>query len=175
MSKKSEILKHLEEGMIVEGQIKKIADYGAFIDLGGLEALLLIVEMSWERIRHPSELFKVGDSIQVKVSKIDRDNERVSLSYKDLLPDPLPAWMERFPLGSRVIGKVVSLPNFGAFIEIEPGIVGLVHLSEMSWSKHILHPSQLLSVGQEVEGILLEVCPTRRRISLSIKQIEPNP
>ncbi|MGH9934771.1 MAG: 30S ribosomal protein S1 [Blastocatellia bacterium] len=173
--KKNETLKNLEEGIIVEGQVKNITEYGAFIDLGGLDGLLHITDMSWGRIQNPNEIFKVGENIQVKVLKFDRDKERVSLGYKQLIPDPWATTVERFPIGSRVKGKVVSITDYGAFIEIEPGIEGLVHVSEMTWSKRVKHPSKLLSVGQEVEAQVLEVDSNSRRISLGIKQIEPNP
>ncbi len=173
--KKSETLKNLEEGIIVEGQVKNITEYGAFIDLGGLDGLLHITDMSWGRIQNPNELFKVGENIQVKVLKFDRDKERVSLGYKQLIPDPWATTVERFPVAARVKGKVVSITDYGAFIEIEPGIEGLVHVSEMTWSKRVKHPSKLLSVGQEVEAQVLEVDSNNRRISLGIKQIEPNP
>jgi len=173
--KKNETLKNLEEGIIVEGQVKNITEYGAFIDLGGLDGLLHITDMSWGRIQNPNEIFKVGENIQVKVLKFDRDKERVSLGYKQLIPDPWATTVERFPIGARVKGKVVSITDYGAFIEIEPGIEGLVHVSEMTWSKRVKHPSKLLSVGQEVEAQVLEVDSNSRRISLGIKQIEPNP
>jgi small subunit ribosomal protein S1 len=173
--KKSETLKNLEEGIIVEGQVKNITEYGAFIDLGGLDGLLHITDMSWGRIQNPNELFKVGENIQVKVLKFDRDKERVSLGYKQLIPDPWATTVERFPISSRVKGKVVSITDYGAFIEIEPGVEGLVHVSEMTWSKRVKHPSKLLSVGQDVEAQVLEVDSNNRRISLGIKQIEPNP
>jgi len=173
--KKNDTLRNLEEGIIVEGQVKNITEYGAFIDLGGLDGLLHITDMSWGRIQNPNELFKVGENIQVKILKFDRDKERVSLGYKQLIPDPWATTIERFPIGSRVKGKVVSITDYGAFIEIEPGIEGLVHVSEMTWSKRVKHPSKLLSVGQEVEAQVLEVDSNNRRISLGIKQIEPNP
>jgi len=173
--KKSETLKNLEEGIIVEGQVKNITEYGAFIDLGGLDGLLHITDMSWGRIQNPNEIFKVGENVQVKVLKFDRDKERVSLGYKQLIPDPWATTVERFPVGARVKGRVVSITDYGAFIEIEPGIEGLVHVSEMTWSKRVKHPSKLLSVGQEVEAQVLEVDSNNRRISLGIKQIEPNP
>jgi len=173
--KKNETLKHLEEGIIVEGQVKNITEYGAFIDLGGLDGLLHITDMSWGRIQNPNELFKVSETIQVKVLKFDREKERVSLGYKQLIPDPWATTVERFPVGSRVKGKVVSLTDYGAFVELEPGIEGLVHVSEMSWSKRVKHPSKILSVGQEVEAVVLEVDSNSRRISLGIKQIEQNP
>jgi small subunit ribosomal protein S1 len=173
--RKNETLKNLEEGIIVEGQVKNITEYGAFIDLGGLDGLLHITDMSWGRIQNPNELFKVSETIQVKVLKFDKDKERVSLGYKQLIPDPWATTIERFPIGSRVKGKVVSLTDYGAFIELEPGIEGLVHVTEMSWSKRVKHPSKILSVGQEVEAQVLEVDQNNRRISLGIKQIEPNP
>ena len=173
--RKNETLKNLEEGIIVEGQVKNITEYGAFIDLGGLDGLLHITDMSWGRIQNPNELFKVGESIQVKVLKFDKDKERVSLGYKQLIPDPWATTIERYPIGTRVRGKVVSLTDYGAFIELEPGIEGLVHVTEMSWSKRVKHPSKLLSSGQDVEAQVLEVDQHSRRISLGIKQIEPNP
>jgi len=175
VKEKESTLKNLEEGIIVEGQVKNITEYGIFIDLGGLDGLLHITDMSWGRIQNPSELFKVGDNIQVKVLKFDRDRERVSLGYKQLIPDPWATVNERFVLGTRVSGKVVSLTDYGAFLELEPGVEGLVHVSEMSWSKRVKHPSKMLNVGQDVEAVVLEVDPNNRRISLGIKQIESNP
>ena len=175
VSRKSDTLKNLEDGIIIEGQVKNITEYGAFVDLGGIDGLLHITDMSWGRIQNPNELFKVGENVQVKVLKFDRDRERVSLGYKQLLPDPWGTIAERYPIGTRVRGKVVSLTDYGAFIELEAGIEGLVHVSEMSWSKRIKHPSKILSVGQEVEAVVLEVDAHSRRISLGIKQIEANP
>ena len=173
--RKNDTLRNLEEGIIVEGQVKNITEYGAFIDLGGLDGLLHITDMSWGRIQNPNELFRVGETIQVKILKFDRDKERVSLGYKQLIPDPWATTVERYPIGSRVKGKVVSLTDYGAFIELEPGIEGLVHVTEMSWSKRVKHPSKILSASQEVEAQVLEVDQNNRRISLGIKQIEPNP
>ncbi len=173
--RKEATLKNLEEGIIVEGQVKNITEYGAFIDLGGLDGLLHITDMSWGRIQNPNELFKVGDVIQVKVLKFDRERGRVSLGYKQLIPDPWATVGERYPIGARVKGKVVSIADYGAFIELEPGIEGLVHVSEMSWSKRVKHPSKILSKDQEIEAVVLEVDATNRRISLGIKQIEENP
>jgi small subunit ribosomal protein S1 len=172
---KASTLQNLEEGIIIEGQVKNITEYGTFIDLGGLDGLLHITDMSWGRIQNPSELFKVGDNIQVKVLKFDRDRERVSLGYKQLVPDPWATVNERFAIGTRVKGKVVSLTDYGAFLELESGVEGLVHVSEMSWSKRVKHPSKMLNVGQEVEAVVLEVDPNNRRISLGMKQIESNP
>ncbi len=173
--KKDETLKHLEEGIIVEGEVKNITEYGIFIDLGGLDGLLHITDMSWGRIQNPSELFKVGDKIQVKILKFDRDRERVSLGYKQLIPDPWATVTERYAIGTRVNGKVVSLTDYGAFVELENGVEGLVHVSEMSWSKRVKHPSKMLNSGQDIEAVVLEIDTNNRRISLGIKQIEINP
>ncbi|MGE0882874.1 MAG: 30S ribosomal protein S1 [Blastocatellales bacterium] len=173
--KKNETLKNLEEGIIVEGQVKNITEYGAFIDLGGIDGLLHITDMSWGRIQNPNELFKVGETIQVKILKFDRDKERVSLGYKQLIPDPWATTVERYPIGTRVTGKVASVTDYGAFIELEAGVEGLVHVTEMSWSKRVKHPSKLVSPGQDIEAVVLEVDQNSRRISLGIKQIEPNP
>jgi small subunit ribosomal protein S1 len=175
VKEKEATLKNLEEGIIVEGQVKNITEYGIFIDLGGLDGLLHITDMSWGRIQNPSEIFKVGDNIQVKVLKFDRDRERVSLGYKQLVPDPWATVNERFAIGTRVSGKVVSLTDYGAFLELEPGVEGLVHVSEMSWSKRVKHPSKMLNVGQDIEAVVLEVDSNNRRISLGMKQIESNP
>lgn len=174
-SKKEQTLKFLEEGIIVEGQVKNITEYGAFIDLGGIDGLLHITDMSWGRIQNPNEVLKVGENVQVKVLKFDRDKERVSLGYKQLIPDPWATTFERFPAGSRVKGKVVSVTDYGAFVELEDGIEGLIHVSEMSWSKRVKHPSKIVNVGQEVEAQVLAVDQNNRRISLGLKQIEANP
>ncbi len=173
--KKAETLRSLEEGIIVDGVVKNITEYGAFIDLGGLDGLLHITDMSWGRIQNPNELFKVGETIQVKVLKFDQEKERVSLGYKQLLPDPWSTIGERYQISARVKGKVVSIADYGAFVELEPGVEGLVHVSEMSWSKRVKHPSKLVSVGQEIEAQVLEIDSNNRRISLGIKQIEANP
>jgi small subunit ribosomal protein S1 len=173
--RKAETLAGIEEGYIVEGTVKSLTDYGAFIDLGGIDGLLHITDMSWSRIESPGELFKVGDQVQVKVLKLDRDKERISLGYKQLLPDPWQTVGERYPTGSRVRGKVVSLTDYGAFIELEPGVEGLVHVTEMTWSKRLRHPSKILSKGQEVEAVVLEVDSKNRRISLGLKQATPDP
>lgn len=173
--KKAETLENIEEGVVLEGTVKNITDYGAFIDLGGIDGLLHIIDMSWGRIQSPNDILKVGDQIQVKVLKFDRDKERISLGYKQLMPDPWQSVSERFPQGAHVRGKVVSLTDYGAFIEIEPGVEGLVHVTEMTWSKRLKHPSKLLSIGQEVEAVVLEVDPNNRRVSLGIKQISEDP
>jgi small subunit ribosomal protein S1 len=173
--KKAETLGSIEEGVVLEGTVKNITDYGAFIDLGGIDGLLHIIDMSWGRITSPNDILKVGDTIQVKVLKFDREKERISLGYKQLMPDPWQSVAERFPKGSHVQGKVVSLTDYGAFIEIEPGVEGLVHVTEMTWSKRLKHPSKLLSVGQDVEAVVLEVDPDNRRISLGLKQTSQDP
>jgi small subunit ribosomal protein S1 len=173
--RKTDTLKHLEEGIIIDGVVKNITEYGAFIDLGGLDGLLHITDMSWGRIQNPSEIFKIGETIQVKILKFDQDKERVSLGYKQLIPDPWSTIQERYALGTRVKGKVVSIADYGAFLELESGVEGLVHVSEMSWSKRVKHPSKLVSVGQEIEAQVLEIDSNNRRISLGIKQIEENP
>lgn len=174
-SRKEDTLKNLEDGIIVDGVVKNITEYGAFIDLGGLDGLLHITDMSWGRIQNPNELFKVGETVQVKVLKFDQDKERVSLGYKQLLPDPWSTIHERYQIGARVNGKVVSIADYGAFVELEAGVEGLVHVSEMSWSKRVKHPSKLVSVGQEIEAQVLEIDSNNRRISLGMKQIESNP
>ena len=174
-SRKGSTLNQLEEGIIVEGQIKNLTDYGAFVDLGGIDGLLHVTDMSWGRLQNPAELFKVGENVQVKVLKFDRERERVSLGYKQLLPDPWESVEERFIIGSRVHGKVASVTDYGAFVELEPGVEGLVHVSEMSWSKRTKHPSKLVNVGDPVEAEVLGVDPRARRISLGMKQIQSNP
>jgi small subunit ribosomal protein S1 len=172
---KTTLLASLEEGKIVEGVVKNITDYGIFVDLGGLDGLLHITDLSYGRVRHPADLFKVGDTITVKVLSFDLEKERISLGLKQLTPDPWSVVEEKFPLGSRVTGNVVSLTDYGAFVELEPGVEGLIHISEMSWTRKVRHPSQVLSVGDVVEATVLEVEPQRKRISLSLKQVEPNP
>jgi small subunit ribosomal protein S1 len=173
--KKQETLANIEEGYIVEGQIKSLTEYGAFVDLGGIDGLLHVTDMSWGRLQNPNEMFKVGDTVQVKVLKLDRDRERVSLGYKHLIPDPWGNIDERYPMGRRLTGKVASVTDYGAFIELESNVEGLVHVSEMSWSKRVKHPSKLVSPGDEVEVQVLGIDPKARRISLGMKQILPNP
>ena len=173
--KKGETLDNLEEGIIVEGQIKNLTDYGAFVDLGGIDGLLHVTDMSWGRLLNPGEMFKVGESVQVKVLKFDRERERVSLGFKQLLPDPWESVDERYPQAMRMQGKIASVTDYGAFIELEPGVEGLVHVSEMSWSKRMKHPSKLVNVGDTVEVEVLGVDPRARRISLGMKQTQPNP
>ena len=173
--KKKHTLATLEEGKLLHGVVKNITDYGAFIDLGGIDGLLHVTDMSWGRAAHPSDLFKVNDEVDVVVLKFDRATERVSLGYKQLHADPWTAVNERYQPGQRADGKVVSLTDYGAFIELEPGVEGLIHVSEMSWSKRVKHPSKLLSVGDTVGSMVLGVDPQARRISLGLKQIESNP
>jgi small subunit ribosomal protein S1 len=168
-------LETLSEGQIVDGVIKNITDYGAFIDLGGIDGLLHVTDMSWGRVNHPSELFRVGDEIKVKVLRFDPESERVSLGLKQIQPDPWRDAAMRYPIGRRINGKVVSLTDYGAFVELEPGIEGLVHVSEMSWTKRVKHPSKLVNVGDQVESVVLDVDEHNRKISLGMKQIEPNP
>ena len=173
--KKTHTLATLEDGKVLRGVVKNLTDYGAFIDLGGIDGLLHVTDMSWGRAAHPSDLFKVNDEVDVVVLKFDRATERVSLGYKQLHADPWTAVEERYEVGQRVSGKVVSLTDYGAFIELEPGVEGLIHVSEMSWSKRVKHPSKLLTVGDPVESMVLGVDPQARRISLGLKQIESNP
>ncbi len=173
--RKGKTLGQIEEDIIVEGQIKNLTDYGAFVDLGGVDGLLHVTDMSWGRVQNPAELFKVGDTVQVKVLRFDRDRERVSLGYKQLLPDPWETIEERFPPNTRLTGKIASVTDYGAFVELEPGVEGLVHVSEMSWSKRVKHPSKLVNPGDTVEVEVLGVDPKARRISLGMKQIQDNP
>src|SRR2546423_4567851 len=173
--KKGETLDQIEEDIIVEGQIKNLTDYGAFVDLGGVDGLLHVTDMSWSRVQTPGELFKVGDTVQVKVLRFDRARERVSLGYKQLLPDPWESVEERFPLHTRMNGRVASVTDYGAFVELEPGVEGLVHVSEMSWSKRVKHPSKIVNPGDIVDVEVLGVDPKGRRISLGMKQVQENP
>ena len=173
--KKTTTLETLEEGKVLMGTVKNITEYGAFVDLGGLDGLLHITDMSWGRINHPSEVLNVGDEIKVQVLKFDRETERVSLGYKQLKADPWTTATLKYPNGTKVKGKVVSLTDYGAFVELEQGVEGLIHVSEMSWSKKVKHPSKILTVGQEVECQVLGLDQEAHRISLGLKQIEQNP
>jgi len=172
---KRETLKKLAEGAVLPGVVKNLTDYGAFVDLGGIDGLLHITDMSWGRINHPSEMFNIGDEINVKVLKFDPETERVSLGYKQITEDPWSSAAEKFPVGKKVHGKVVSLTDYGAFIELEKGIEGLVHVSEMSWTKRVKHPSKLVNIGDEVDALVLDIDIPQKRISLGIKQTEANP
>jgi small subunit ribosomal protein S1 len=172
---RSDTLKTLEEGQVVDGIVKNLTDYGAFIDLGGIDGLLHITDMSWGRVSHPSDILAVGDKIKVKVLKFDREKERVSLGLKQIAPDPWLDVEQKYPVGIRVKGKVVSLTDYGAFVELEEGVEGLIHVSEMSWTKRIKHPNKVLNIGDEVESVVLALDIPNRRISLGLKQAEPNP
>jgi small subunit ribosomal protein S1 len=173
--KRGKTLEQLHEEAILTGTVKNLTDYGAFVDLGGIDGLLHITDMSWGRLTHPRDLVQVGDQIQVKVLKFDKEKQRVSLGFKQLTPDPWLDASERYPIGAHVRGRVISVTDYGAFIELEQGIEGLVHVSEMTWSKRMKHPSKMVNVGDQVEAVVLNVNPTDRRISLGLKQLESNP
>ncbi len=173
--KKKHTLEVLSEGMVLTGTVKNITDYGAFIDLGGIDGLLHVTDMSWGRVGHPSEIFQVGDQIEVVVLHFDRETGRVSLGYKQKSSDPWERVEQTFAPGTKTRGKVVSLTNYGAFVELEPGVEGLVHVSEMSWTRRVRHPSKLVNVGDEVDVIVLDVNRAGKRISLGMKQVEPDP
>jgi len=173
--KRGKTLEHLEEGAVLTGVVKNLTEYGAFVDMGGIDGLLHITDMSWGRLTHPRDLVNVGDQIQVKILKYDKDKQRVSLGFKQLTPDP---WLDaehRYPVGAHVAGRVISVTDYGAFVELEQGIEGLVHVSEMTWSKRMKHPSKLVNVGDHVECVVLSVNPTERRISLGMRQLASNP
>ncbi len=173
--KKKHTLEVLNEGMVLTGTVKNITDYGAFIDLGGIDGLLHVTDMSWGRVGHPSEIFQVGDQVEVVVLHFDRESGRVSLGYKQKSNDPWETVETRYAPGTKTHGRVVSLTNYGAFVELEPGVEGLVHVSEMSWTRRVRHPSKLVNVGDEVEVIVLDVNRGAKRISLGMKQVEPDP
>jgi len=173
--KRSKTLEHLQEGTVLTGVVKNLTEYGAFVDLGGIDGLLHITDMSWGRLTHPKDLVNVGDQIQVKVLKYDSEKQRVSLGFKQLTPDP---WLDaehRYPVGAHVHGRVISVTDYGAFVELEQGIEGLVHVSEMTWSKRMKHPSKLVNVGDQVDCVVLNVNPGERRISLGMRQLAANP
>jgi small subunit ribosomal protein S1 len=172
---KKDTLKNLAEGAVLDGIVKNITEYGAFVDLGGIDGLLHITDMSWGRITHPSEMFEVGQEVKVIVLKFNPENERVSLGFKQLSADPWAGAEERYAVGKRISGKVVSLIDYGSFIELEEGIEGLIHISEMSWTKRVKHPSKIVNVGDEVECVVLAIDSAAKKISLGMKQIEPNP
>ncbi|MCK6507970.1 30S ribosomal protein S1 [Myxococcota bacterium] len=173
--KRAETLKDLQVGAIMTGVVKNITDYGAFIDLGGIDGLLHITDMTWGRINHPSEMVEVGQAMEVKILKFDPDSQRVSLGYKQIRPDPWDEVDIKYPVGAIVRGKVVSMPDYGVFIELEDGIEGLVHISEMTWNKRVKHPSKLVKIGDIVEAKVLGVDVENKRISLGMRQLEPNP
>ena len=172
---KEQTLDKLKEGQVVEGIVKNLTEYGAFIDLGGIDGLLHITDMSWGRVSHPSEMFQVGDQVRVKVLKFNSDTERVSLGLKQITEDPWITAQERYKPGTVVKGRVVSLKDYGAFVELEQGIEGLIHISEMSWTRRVKHPSKMVAVGDVVEAVVLDIDPKANRISLGMKQLEPNP
>jgi len=174
-AQRSKTLEHLEEGADLTGVVKNLTDYGAFVDLGGIDGLLHITDMSWGRLTHPRDLVHVGDEIHVKVLRFDKEKQRVSLGFKQLTPDPWLDAAHRYPVGAHVKGRVISVTDYGAFVELEQGIEGLVHVSEMTWSKRVKHPSKIVNVGDQVETVVLNVNPGDRRISLGLKQLEANP
>ena len=169
------LLDNLQEGSVVRGVVKNLTEYGAFVDLGGIDGLLHITDMAWKRVKHPSEVVNVGDEMDVKVLKFDRERNRVSLGLKQLGEDPWQNIARRYPVGTRIFGKVTNLTDYGAFVEIEEGVEGLVHVSEMDWTNKNIHPSKVVQVGDEVEVMVLDIDEDRRRISLGIKQVQPNP
>jgi len=173
--RKTSTLEHLAEGAVVTGVVKNLTEYGAFIDLGGIDGLLHVTDISYGRVTHPSELLHVGEEVTVKVLKFDKGKERVSLGIKQLGPDPWETVTDRYPVNSKVIGRVVNVTDYGAFVELEPGVEGLIHISEMTWSRRMKHPSKVVKPGDQVEAVILEVHPRDRRISLGLKQLEPNP
>jgi small subunit ribosomal protein S1 len=175
MKQKVKTLSLIEEGAVLDGKVKNITDYGLFVDLGGIDGLLHITDMSWGRVTHPSSMYKIGDEITVKVINFDREKERVSLGLKQLKPDPWIDAPQRLPVGAKIVGQAVNLTDYGAFIEIEEGIEGLIHISEMSWTKKIKHPSQVVSIGDTVEAVVLSLDTEHKRVSLGMKQVKPNP
>ncbi|WP_457571717.1 30S ribosomal protein S1 [Desulfovulcanus sp.] len=173
--KREELLSTLAEGQVVKGKVKNITEYGVFIDLGGVDGLLHITDMSWKRIKHPKEMVQLGDELELKVLSFDPEEKKVSLGLKQLVPDPWANITERFPEGTKLTGKVTNLVDYGAFVELGDGVEGLVHISEMSWTRKLRHPSQMVKVGDEVEVVILGVDAERKRISLGMKQVNPNP
>jgi small subunit ribosomal protein S1 len=174
-SKRETLMGSLAEGTIVTGKVKNVTDYGVFVDLGGMDGLLHVSDLVWGRVPHPSSIVKAGDDLEVQILKFDKDKQRISLGRKQLLPDPWATVPERFPVGTRVHGKVVGVTDYGAFVQIEPGVEGLVHVSEMSWSKRTKHPAKIVKEGDELEVVVLEVKTEQRRISLGLKQTQPDP
>lgn len=173
--KRKQIMETLQEGAIVTGIVKNLTDYGVFVDLGGVDGLLHVTDISHGRLSHPSEVLRVGDQVTAKVLKLDRNRQRVSLGLKQLQPDPWETVAERYPANCRAYGRVMNVTDYGAFVELEPGVEGLIHVSEMTWSKRTKHPSKIVKTGDQVEVVVLEVHPKERRISLGLKQLEPNP
>ncbi|MEN3929817.1 30S ribosomal protein S1 [Microvirga sp. W0021] len=172
---RSELVANLEEGQVIEGVVKNITEYGAFVDLGGIDGLLHVTDMAWRRVNHPSEVVTIGQPVQVKIIKINHDTHRISLGIKQLLEDPWEGIAARYPVDTRIKGRVTNITDYGAFVELEPGIEGLIHVSEMSWTKKNVHPGKIISTSQEVEVVILEVDSSKRRISLGLKQTLQNP
>jgi small subunit ribosomal protein S1 len=172
---RSELVANLEEGQVIEGVVKNITEYGAFVDLGGIDGLLHVTDMAWRRVNHPTDVVSIGQSVKVKIIKINHETHRISLGIKQLLADPWEGIAARYPLGARFKGRVTNITDYGAFVELEPGIEGLIHVSEMSWTKKNVHPGKIVSTSQEVEVQILEVDPVKRRISLGLKQTLQNP
>ncbi|MFD2676129.1 30S ribosomal protein S1 [Camelimonas lactis] len=172
---RSELVANLEEGQVIEGVVKNITEYGAFVDLGGIDGLLHVTDMAWRRVNHPSEVVTIGQNVQVKIIKINHETHRISLGIKQLLADPWEGIAQRYPVESRLTGRVTNITDYGAFVELEPGIEGLIHVSEMSWTKKNVHPGKIVSTSQEVDVQILEVDPVKRRISLGLKQTLQNP
>ncbi len=174
-AEREELLESLQEGNVVKGIVKNLTDYGAFVDLGGIDGLLHITDMAWKRVKHPSEVVNVGDEIDVKILKFDRERQRVSLGIKQLGDDPWHDLARRYPQGARIFGKITNIADYGCFVEIEEGVEGLVHVSEMDWTNKNVNPSKVVQIGEEVEVMVLEIDEERRRISLGVKQCQPNP
>src|SRR2546430_887776 len=172
---RSELVQSLEEGQIIDGVVKNITDYGAFVDLGGIDGLLHVTDIAWRRVNHPTEVLTIGQTVKVKIIKINHETHRISLGMKQLLDDPWQGIEAKYPLNARFTGRVTNITDYGAFVELEPGIEGLIHVSEMSWTKKNMHPGKIVSTSQEVEVQILEVDPVKRRISLGLKQTMRNP
>lgn len=172
---RSEIVQNLEEGQVVEGVVKNVTDYGAFVDLGGIDGLLHVTDMAWRRVNHPSEILQIGQTIKVQIIRVNQETHRISLGMKQLESDPWESIESKYPVEARITGRVTNITDYGAFVEIEPGIEGLIHVSEMSWTKKNVHPGKIVSTSQEVDVVVLEVDPSKRRISLGLKQTLDNP
>jgi small subunit ribosomal protein S1 len=172
---RQELVQNLEEGQVIDGVVKNITDYGAFVDLGGIDGLLHVTDIAWRRVNHPTEVLNIGQQVKVKIIKINHETHRISLGMKQLLDDPWQGIEAKFPMGARYKGRVTNITDYGAFVELEPGIEGLIHVSEMSWTKKNVHPGKIVSTSQEVEVQILEVDPVKRRISLGLKQTMRNP
>ncbi|MET0245758.1 MAG: 30S ribosomal protein S1, partial [Sphingomonas sp.] len=172
---RSGLIQSLAEGQVIDGVVKNITDYGAFVDLGGIDGLLHVTDLSYKRVNHPSEMLNIGDTVKVQIIRINRDTQRISLGMKQLESDPWDGASAKYPLGAKLSGRVTNITEYGAFVELEPGIEGLVHVSEMSWTKKNVHPGKIVSTSQEVEVMVLEVDEEKRRISLGLKQAQANP